>query len=118
MEPLTKSANRENFYSSLQGKIPPNPKYLISNSMTSQDYTKIFSIREATQQFFFEAYEVFKVIGNNSSALIGIMIIFGVSKFLINWIINGIAIYNLFGFRCYMTIIKENIVNVKIFLKQ
>lgn len=66
--------------------------------MTSVDYNKIFSIKEATQEFFFEASEIFKIIGNNSSAVTGIMLIFGTVKFVLDWIINGIALYNLFGY--------------------
>ena len=98
-EPLNFHAIERHFMHQVQATNDNGrPSFSISNLIDEKEYEKIFKFDEWSKHFFSSVYGKFIALGNIFSALMAIFCIFGVIKFFLNWLINGYALYRVFGF--------------------
>lgn len=96
-EPLQQKALETNFYQAIRGESTLNPAFHVRNIITEKDFEAVFDIKEWSAKVFSAAYGSLLTLGHHFSAVIALVCILGILKFLIEWAINAYLIYNVFG---------------------
>ncbi|CRK88243.1 CLUMA_CG002024, isoform A [Clunio marinus] len=101
-EPIVLKAVQNSFFEKIYDREASKkhnaPIYSIANSIDDVEYEKIFKIGDWFKQILSSLYGDLLILGDIFSAILAIFCILSILKFFVDWIINGYALYQVFGF--------------------